>query len=139
MPKVFISFVALMIIFSCRKTTTDKSCGCSSDITVIHIALNDSVPYQAWLIYVTQKNLNAWFITVLYSNSNYSALCRICNPDLPEIRAFTDTSSKKYSIPIRVQGEVKAQCDNEVPQFGLTVLPETYCGHIVVDSIKRAN
>ena len=62
--------------------------------------------YNAWLLYVTLNDQNAWFMSVEIPNSNFGAICKICNPDLPAIKAFTDTSSRKEGIPVHFAGKL---------------------------------
>lgn len=139
--RIFITSVFIVTISSssCRKSNIDPGCDCSTD-SVWHYATYNNFSgydYQAWLNYVTDNNQNSWFIAVNLPTTNYSAILKICNPDLPTIRAFTDTSSRKYSIPIKFSGALKKICPNENQTFGFVILPETLCSYITIDSLKK--
>lgn len=136
------SIVAILTFFvfsSCKKNNNniDPGCGCGTD-SVWHYATYDNFGgynYNAWLLYVTQNNQNAWFMSVQIPSANYGAICKICNPDLPAIKAFTDTSSKKLGIPVHFAGKLKKLCANE--SWGFTTLPETLLADITIDSLKK--
>ena len=140
--KSLILIVAICMIFiflSCCKTNTTiaKNCGCDTDSDTYYVSYNNFRGYQynAWLLYVTKHNQNAWFISVEIPNTSYGAICKICNPDLPIIRAFTDTSSRNIGIPIKFSGEVKKLCPGE--NWGFVTLPETLLTYITIDSLKK--
>lgn len=112
-------------------------CGCNTD-SVWHYATYQNFggfTYKAWLLYVTQNHQNAWFMSVEIPNANYGAICKICNPNLAAIKAFTDTSSKKLGIPVVFAGKLKKLCPNE--SWGFTTLPETILAYITIDSLKK--
>lgn len=117
--------------------TIDKGCGCDTDSTTYYVNYDNFRGYQynAWLLYVTKNNQNAWFMSVEIPNTNYGAICKICNPDLPVIRAFTDTSSRNTGIPIKFSGKIKKLCPDE--NWGFVTLPETLLTYITIDSLKK--
>lgn len=143
MKKKFVpSIIAIILIFfmlsSCKKNKNiDPGCGCNTD-SVWHYATYDNFggfSYNAWLLYVTLNNQNAWFMSVEIPNRNFGAICKICNPDLPAIKAFTDTSSRKIGIPVHFAGKLKQLCANE--SWGFTTLPETLLAYITIDSLEK--
>ncbi|MEO6837638.1 MAG: hypothetical protein ABI185_04580 [Ginsengibacter sp.] len=143
MKKLFVSpIIAIVITFfllnSCEKNKNiDTGCGCNTD-SVWYYATYDNFggySYNAWLLYVTQNNQNAWFMSVEIPNGNFGAICKICNPDLPAIKAFTDTSSRKVGIPVHFAGKLKQLCANE--NWGFVTLPETILAHIAIDSLQK--
>ena len=93
------------------------------------------VLYQVY--FDTTNNQNAWFIGVNIPSTNYGAICKICNPDLPAIKAYTDTNSLKNGIQIVFAGKLRKICSNENQTFGFTVFPETLCSYITIDSLHK--
>jgi len=142
--KKYAFFIWIAVMFaitnlSCKKSISNanEDCGCNTD-SVWHYTTYESfggVTYTAWLLYVTQNNQNAWFISVQIPNANYGAICKICNPDLQAIKALTDTSSKRLGIPVHFAGKLKKLCSNE--SWGFTTLPETLLAYITIDSLKK--
>lgn len=141
--KMYLFWFAIAIFLlgsiGCHKSIlkTDAGCGCNTD-SVWHYATYDNFggfSYNAWLLYVTQNDQNAWFMSVQIPNTNEGAICKICNPNLPAIKAYTDTSSKMISIPVHFAGKLKKLCINE--SWGFTTLPETLLAYIIIDSLKK--
>lgn len=134
---ICITVITVITILSCKKSNTDQGCGCSTD-SVWHYATYDNFGgynYNAWLLYVTQNNQNAWFISVEIPGINYGAICKICNPDLAQIKALTDTSSRMSGIPVQFAGKLKQLCPNE--NWGFVTIPETLLANITIDSLKK--
>ncbi|MBC7653265.1 MAG: hypothetical protein H7098_02190 [Oligoflexus sp.] len=137
---LFPILLIILIVFSCKKTNKpNPSCGCSSDSSSHYATYNNfgGFEYQAWLNYNTDNGLNAWFIGVRVPNSSYGAILKVCNPNLKAIRLLTDTSSRKNPIPIKFAGSLKKLCPNEDQTFGYTLLPETLCAYITIDSLIK--
>jgi len=137
---ICVIIISTINILSCKKSksNTDKDCGCNQD-SVWHYATYEHFGgfsnYNAWLLYVTKNNQNAWFISVEIPGTNYGAICKICNPDLPQIKALTDTSSRMSGIPIQFAGKLKQLCPDE--NWGFVTLPETLVANITIDSLKK--
>lgn len=138
---LLISVVLVISLSACKKKSSniDRGCDCDTD-SVYHYAYYDNFngqPYDAWLNYVTQNGQNAWFVGVSIPNSNYSAILKVCNPDLPAIRVLTDTSKRVYGIHVKFAGRLKKICMSENQTFGFIILPETLCSYISIDSLKK--
>ena len=126
------------IITSCSKSnTSDLGCGCNTDSIAHRVTYNNfgGYAYVASIKYDTFQKLNDWFISVGIPNTNYGALLKVCNPNLPSIRAITDNMPNKY-VPTSIlfYGKLTWLCSGE--GFGFQ-FPETITEHVIVDSIKR--
>jgi hypothetical protein len=137
---LLIFVMALGVITSCSKSNTDPGCGCNTDSIAYYVTYNNfgGSAYKAGLFYDTFQNQHDWFVSVGIPNTNnYGALLKICNPDLPSIRAITDTMSNKYrGIAILFSGKLTNLCEGE--SFGIQ-LPETLTltDHVIIDSLKK--
>jgi hypothetical protein len=126
---------------SCKKSksnTTDTGCGCGTDSSVYYATYNNFLGYSyngGLVYYKNTNNQGAWYVGVNIPNTNYYGICKICNPDLPAITQYTDTSTRKNVIPILFAGNLKKLCPNE--GFGLYTLPETVLFYITIDSLKK--
>lgn len=127
-----------ILLTGCKKSKTNLvGCGCLRGNIKGYVTYGNfgGQKYNAWLLYVRQNNQNAWFLSVEIPNSNFGAICKICNPNLRAIRSFTDTSSKDLGIPVKVAGTVRDLCDGE--GFGFIVTPETLVAYITIDSLTK--
>lgn len=125
----------------------DMGCGCNTDsvwLTTYYYNLNGYSDYNAILYYDTSFKRNSWFIGVTFPNSIYTLTLKICNPNLPGIKAITDTITRQNGIPVRgikvvFSGKLKKLCLNESPCFGCTggFFPEGIRSYITVDSLIK--
>jgi hypothetical protein len=141
----FLIFVIVIIItsLSCHKSSIDPGCGCNTD-SVWHYATYNNFggfsSYNAMIGYSTANGNNGWFIGVIIPNTNWNAALKVCNPDLPAIKALTDTIPRNNGIPIRgvsivFAGKLKKTCPNE--SWAGVTLPETLIADITIDSLKK--
>lgn len=144
MKKLFVSpiiaiAVTFFIVNSCKKNKNiDAGCGCSTDSSVYYATYNSFLGYSykgSLAYYINTYNQGAWYAGVNIPNTNYYGICKICNTDLPAIRQYTDTSTRKSVIPILFSGKLKKLCPGE--GFGLYTLPETVFFYITIDSLKK--
>jgi hypothetical protein len=117
----------------------DTGCGCNSNSQAAYVTYNNFLGYQynGYLEYLPNATIPGWYATVGIVNSNDGAICQICNPDLPAIRAFTDTSSKNYPIPMQFEGPIQNLCKTDSASFGLYTSPETIFFYITIVSLKK--
>lgn len=127
-------------MLSCEYTDTDQSCGCNTSSVTNYATHNNFLghPYNGGLVYYTNDyNESAWYVGIKIPNTNYFGICKICNPNSPIVRAFTDTSSRQHVIPVLFSGKLRELCKNEPQNFGLYALPETAFFYITVDSLQK--
>lgn len=130
--------LCILLMGACKKSKDNPvGCGCENGKLKGRVTYNNfgGHDYNAWLIYAKEYNQNAWFLSVEIPNSNFGAICKICNPNLPAIKNYTDTSSKERGIPVKVAGTVRDLCEGE--GFGFTLLPETLVAYITIDSLTK--
>lgn len=143
MKKIPLFFCIIVISaitqLSCKKakSNADEGCGCSTDSTEYYATYNSFLgnSYNGYLNYISDGTQPGWYAGVNIPNTNYYGICRICNLNLPALKAFTDTSSKRYLIPIYFAGKLKKLCPGE--SFGIYTLPETVFFYIKIDSLKK--
>lgn len=134
---IFLSAFLISSISGCKKNVIDKGCGCNTDSVSAYVSYDNFLGYNynGYLNYLSDGNQPGWYVGVNIPNSNYFGISKICNPGIPSIKAFTDTSSKKYLIPVYFAGELKKLCPGET--FGLWTLPETVFFYITIDSLTK--
>jgi hypothetical protein len=117
----------------------DTGCGCNSNSQAAYVTYNNFLGYQynGYLGYIADANVPGWYVSASIVNSNAGAICKICNPELPAIRAFTDTSSKNYAIPVQFEGPIQNLCASDSGGFGIPTFPETIFFYITVVSLKK--
>lgn len=137
---LFFSFltIGLLILGSrCHKQKMDPGCGCKTDSVWHYVTYNNfgGYAYRAGLFYDTFQKQNDWFVSVGIPGTNNGALLKICNKELPSVRAITDTISNKYQgVPILFSGKLKKLCQGE--SFGIQ-FPETITAYLIIDSLKK--
>lgn len=137
---IILVLILICITSGCENTNVDKGCGCNTT-TVTGIATSkyfSGYQYNGGLVYYTNNfNEGAWYVGVNIPSTNSYGICKICNPDISIVRAFTDTSSRKSVIPVSFAGKLKKLCQSEPQNFGFLAVPETFFSHITIDSIKK--
>ncbi len=127
-----------------KNVVKDSGCGCNTDTIFGYTTYHNffGYDYDGILAYEPTATMPGWFVELVvidptHNNENNEGFLKICNPDLPALKAFTDTSSHKYSIPIRFAGSVKKLCNSEVQNFGLTTIPEVVFFYVTIDSLIK--
>ncbi len=128
--KIFILIFTACFI-NCHKSTSnktdDRGCGCITD-SIKHTYIN------ADGLLTHNSLIDSWFIKTALGNGIYY-VCRICNPELKEIKSITDTISGNTFVPVIFTGKIKEACPEELDS--IVFLPEIIPCDISIDSIKK--
>ena len=143
----------LFVAISCSKSDAvhnnplpqniiDSGCGCNTDSVKGYATYSKFYGnnYKGYLSYISYANVPGWYLNINITDSPWSwwgGVGKVCNPNLASIKAITDTSSRLYSIPIKVAGTTKKLSSSEAPSFGLSDFQQTFYFDIVVDSMQK--
>ena len=125
MPVLF-AFTILMQSNSCKKDSTNRSCGCNSD-TLIH-SLDNTVGTLGYLDNQYQKG---WFVNIKFPN-NGAWICKICN--IEKGLDIINTITQNDTVSVKVTGSLYKFCpDESIGYYNDIVIPY----HIIINSLKR--
>ncbi|MDZ4810309.1 MAG: hypothetical protein SGI96_18880 [Bacteroidota bacterium] len=123
---VAILFLLLFTITSCKKSKSDKGCGCATDNTVQNLVGSDGT-----LFFMNNQYQQSWFVVVDFPN-NGKWLCKICNID--KAQSVINSANASDTISVKISGKLKEFCPNET--VGITS-GTVVAYHISLDTLKR--
>ncbi len=105
----FLFFLIFLVTTNgCKKTKPiDKGCGCNT-ATIVQTVTD----INAALAYVNNQGYEGWYL-FFPAGSNFNNQCKICNLNLPKLKAITDTMSHSNTINVKFSGKAKDLCDGE--------------------------